>query len=146
MISDNSYAQKFVGTQQNFNFIISTSLALLFLFFSFGKAFCYNIYMNGLEPIIQIISILVFISGGITFFFKTGGYKTNIDTKLTELENDNQETKNAIKEIRQEISTIKAENAKVINTLTITLAEIKSKLELLIDYSGIVNGRNRNKK
>lgn len=146
MMSGNSYAQKFVGTQQKFSFIISPSLALLFLFFSFCKAFCYNIYMNGLEPIIQIISILVFISGGITFFFKTGGYKTNIDTKLTELENDNQETKNAIKEIRQEISTIKAENAKVINTLTITLAEIKSKLELLIDYSGIINGRSRNKK
>ena len=87
--------------------------------------------MNGLEPIIQIISILVFISGGITFFFKTGGYKTNIDTKLTELENDNKDQKDAIKEIRQEINTIKSENAKVITTLNITLAEIKSKLEII---------------
>lgn len=101
--------------------------------------------MNGLEPVIQIISILVFISGGVTFFFKTGGYKTNVDTKLSELENDIIEQKTAIKELRQEISTIKSENAKVITTLNITLAEIKSKLELLINYSGIMNGNNRDK-
>lgn len=102
--------------------------------------------MNNLEQILQIISILVFISGGITFFFKTGGYKTNIDSQLLELQKDTEENKEAIKEIKQEIDIIKTENAKVITNLNSALAEIKAKLEFLVQCSGVFNGNNRNKK
>lgn len=102
--------------------------------------------MNGLEPVIQIISILVFLGGGITFFFKTGGYKTNIDAKLSELQKDTEENKNSIKEIQREINTMKAETNKVITQLNSNLSEIKAKLEVLVQYSGMFNGNNQNKK
>ena len=102
--------------------------------------------MNGLEPILQIISIIVFVTGGITFFFKTGGYKTNIDTQLLELQKDTEENKSDIKEIKQEISVMKAETNKVISNLNSNLAAIQSKLDLLVQYSGMFNGNNKNKK
>lgn len=102
--------------------------------------------MSGLELILQIISIIVFITGGITFFFKTGGYKTTIDTQLQKLQQETEENREAIKEIKQEISVMKAETNKVITNLNNTLTEIKTKLELLIQYSGIFNGNNKNKK
>lgn len=102
--------------------------------------------MWNLENIIQIISIFVFFSGGFTFFFKTGGYKSNLDTKLLELQNDIEENKQAIKELKQDVESMKSENAKVINTLNSTLSEIKAKIELLVQYSGIFNGNNGNKK
>jgi uncharacterized protein YlxW (UPF0749 family) len=102
--------------------------------------------MDNLEYIIQIISIVVFISGGITFFFKTGEYKTTIDSQLAELRKDTEENEKSIKELKQEIEIMKSENAKVITTLNSTLAEIKAKLELLVQYSGIFNGNNTTKK
>lgn len=102
--------------------------------------------MNNIELILQIISILVFISGGITFFFKTGSYKTNVDSQIAELQKDTKENEIAIKEIKQEIDIMKSENAKVITNLNSTLAEIKAKLELLVQYSGMFNGNNRDKK
>ena len=68
--------------------------------------------MNGLEIIIQIISILVFLGGGITFFFKTGGYKTTVDTQLLELQKDTEENKKSIDDIRKEISLMKSETNK----------------------------------
>lgn len=102
--------------------------------------------MENLEQIIQIISILIFISGGLTFFFKTGGYKTNIDTQLATLRKENEENKMDIKEIKQEMSIMKAENNKIITNLNNNLTEIKTKLELLIEYSGMFNGDIRNKK
>ena len=41
---------------------------------------------------------------------------------------------------------MKTETGKIITTLNSTLAEIKAKLELLVQYSGILNGNNTNKK
>lgn len=102
--------------------------------------------MINIELILQIISIIVFITGGITFFFKTGGYKNNIDTKLVDLQKDTDENKNDIKEIKNEISAMKADTNKVISNLNTNLAEIKAKLELLVQYSGIFNGSKNNKK
>ena len=102
--------------------------------------------MNGLEPILQIISIIVFISGGITFFFKTGSYKTTIDSQLAELQKDTLKNEKAIEEIKKDIEIMKDENSKVITNLNSTLAEIKAKLELLVQYSGIFNASNRNQK
>ena len=102
--------------------------------------------MSGLEQIVQIISIIVFLSGGVTFFFKTGGYKTNIDAQLAELQKDTEENKISIKELKQEISTMKAETNKIITNLNNTLTEIKTKLELLVQYSGMFNGNNKTKK
>lgn len=102
--------------------------------------------MDNLEQIIQVISILVFLGGGVTFFFKTGSYKTNIDTKLAELQKDTEENKNAIKDMQKDIDSMKTETNKVIATLNSTLAEIKAKLELLVQYSGMFNGINKNQK
>ena len=102
--------------------------------------------MESLEPLIQIISIIVFISGGVTFFFKTGGYKTTVDTRLTELQKDTEENKESIKEIKNEISTMKADTNKVISNLNANLAEIKAQLSLLLQCSGMLNGNNQNKK
>lgn len=102
--------------------------------------------MNGLETVLQIISIVVFLGGGITFFFKTGGYKTTIDTQLAELKKDTEENKSAIEDIRKEIGAMKSETNKVMADLNSNFAEIKAKLELLIQYSGMFNGNNRTKK
>ena len=102
--------------------------------------------MESLEPLIQIISIIVFISGGVTFFFKTGGYKTTVDTRLIELQKDTEENKNDIKDIKSEISSMKAETNKVISNLNANLAEIKAQLSLLLQCSGLLNGNNQNKK
>lgn len=101
--------------------------------------------MGNLEQIIQIISILVFLGGGITFFFKTGGYKTTVDTQLIELRKDTEENKADIKEIKNEISNMKTETNKVITNLNSNLSEIKARLDLLVQYSGILNGNIKNK-
>lgn len=93
-----------------------------------------------LETVIQIISIVVFITGGVTFFFRTGGYKTNIDTQLIELKEDTEENKAAIKDIQKDIEIMKLESNKTIGELNNTLTEIKTKLELLVQYSGMFNG------
>ena len=102
--------------------------------------------MESLENIVQIISILVFVTGGITFFFKTGRYKTNIDTKLNELQKDIEENKLTIKEMQIKINNMQDENNKIITNLNSSLVEIKAKLEFLVKCSGMFDGNNRNKK
>ena len=102
--------------------------------------------MGSLENIVQIISILVFVTGGLTFFFKTGGYKTNVDTKLSELQKDVEENKMSIKEMQIKINNMQDENNKIITNLNSSLAEIKAKLEFLVKCSGMFDGSNRNKK
>lgn len=101
---------------------------------------------SNLEIILQIISIIVFLGGGITFFFKTGEYKTSVDSKLSILEKETVENKKAIEELRKDFSNMKNENSKVITSLNNNLIEIKTKLESLIQYSGIFNGSKRNQK
>lgn len=95
-----------------------------------------------LEIIVQIISIFVFLGGGIAFFFKTGGYKSNIDTQLVELKEDTEENKQAIKEIQKDMEMMKLESNKMVANLNSSLAEIKTKLEMLVQYSGMFNNVN----
>lgn len=92
--------------------------------------------MNNLEQVLQVISIIVFISGGITFFFKTGSYKTTIDKDIKALQDDIKELKDENEDIKDDIEKMKSENSKVIANLDKTLTEIKTKLELLIQFSG----------
>lgn len=91
--------------------------------------------MDNLETILQIISIIVFITGGLTFFFKTGSYKTNVDTKLQSLDEDVKENKKEIEELRDDFEKTKAEHNVVTSRLETLLIEVKTKLELLMQFS-----------
>ena len=95
--------------------------------------------MNNLEPILQIISIIVFISGGITFFFKTGEYKTTIDNQLKTLAKEIEKNAKEIEEIKTDIDKTKTDNIAVTSRLEALLIEVKTKLELLMQFSGWKN-------
>jgi len=91
--------------------------------------------MDNLETVLQIISIIVFITGGLTFFFKTGSYKTNVDTKLQSLDEDVKENKKEIEDLRDDFEKTKTEHNIVTSRLETLLIEVKTKLELLMQFS-----------
>lgn len=101
--------------------------------------------MDNLEPVLQIISIIVFITGGITFFFKTGSYKTTVDTQLKNLEEDVKENKTEIEELKDDFDKMKTENTMTTSRLETLLIEVKTKLELLMQFSNWNNKDERDK-
>lgn len=90
-----------------------------------------------LEKVLQIISIIVFMAGGLTFFFKTGSYKTNVDTKLQSLDEDIKENKKEIDELKKEVEKMKNDQTIETSRLETLLIEVKTKLELLMQFSGL---------
>ena len=102
--------------------------------------------MNGLEIVLQIISILIFLGGGITFFFKTGSYKSAVDNQIHTLQEDVVENKNELKELKEDFEKIKIESNRVTSHLETLLIEVKTKLELLMQFSSWNKGNERNKK
>lgn len=97
-----------------------------------------------LEKWLQIISIIMFMAGGLAFFFKSGGYKTNVDTKLQSLDEDVKENKKDIEELRDDFEKMKTEQSVETSRLETLLIEVKTKLELLMQFSGLFNKDEKN--
>lgn len=92
-----------------------------------------------LEQTIQIISIITFVISTIAFFIKLGQYKTVIDTKIATLNEDTLENKQEIKNLKQEFNELKTNNAQTTSRLEALLIEVKTKLEVLMQLSGLFN-------
>ena len=91
-----------------------------------------------LEQVIQIISIIVFISTAIGFFIKIGEYKSIINTRLEVVEDDIQELKQEQKEIKNNLEKIESKTNQVTSNLETLLIEVKTKIEFLMQYQGIL--------
>lgn len=85
-----------------------------------------------LEQVIQITSIITFISMAVIFFVKIGEYKSLINNKIEVLENDVNECKNDIKDLQHKIENLETNNSQFMSLLI----EVKTKLELLIQATG----------
>lgn len=92
-----------------------------------------------LEQTIQVISIITFVISTIAFFIKLGQYKTVIDTKIATLNEDTLENKQEIKNLKQEFNELKTNNAQTTSRLEALLIEVKTKLEVLMQLSGLFN-------
>ena len=99
-----------------------------------------------LEQIIQIISIVIFLSTAIGFFIKIGEYKSIINTRLAVVEEDIKELKQGQKEFQLNLDKIENKNNSVTTKLETLLIEVKTKVELLVSYSGLVGHDERPKK
>jgi len=92
-----------------------------------------------LEQIIQITVILTFIASIVCFFVKLGEYKSLINTDIKSVQNDVKELQHEIEEIKEEVNKIKDETNQVTKNLETLLIEVKTKVDLLIQGSGIFN-------
>lgn len=95
-----------------------------------------------LELIIQIIGIVGFFSGAIMFFVKTGEYKTNIDKDIKLLQSDVDENKKEIKNLHKEFEKLREESNQKTARFESLLIEVKTKIELFMQMSGIFNNKN----
>lgn len=98
-----------------------------------------------LEQIIQITVIITFIASIVCFFVKLGEYKTLINTDIQSLKEDVKELKNEVDETKEELNKIKRDTTQVTSKLETLLIEVKTKVELLVQYSGILEGHERPK-
>lgn len=92
-----------------------------------------------LEQTIQIISIITFVISTIAFFIKLGQYKTVIDTKIAALNEDTIENKQELKNLKKEFNELKTNNAQTTSRLETLLIEVKTKLEVIMQLSGLFN-------
>ena len=90
-----------------------------------------------LEDIIQILSILAFIGCAIKFFVQTGQYKAIIEVKMTALEEDIKELKTANTKLEEEVGKLKLNTNTSIARMEALLVEVKTKLELIIQFVGL---------
>lgn len=100
------------------------------------------LYNRSMNNIGEYIALIGFIGGLVAFFVKTGEYKNNLNAKIEAQEKEIETINKEIKEIK--ISVEKNENN--MSKLETMLIEIKTKLELVLQYSGMFNGREKNKK
>ena len=98
--------------------------------------------MENLEQILQIISIIAFIAAAIKFFVTIGEYKTIINTKIETIQKDIEELKNANTNLENDVEKLKTETSVSITRMESLLIEVKTKLELLIQFAGF--GENGN--
>ena len=99
-----------------------------------------------MEQAVQITVIITFITSTIVFFIKLGEYKSIINSDIETLKKDVDELKKNIEEMEDELKNMKSETNKITSNLEAMLIEIRTKLELLIQYSGMFNGSENNKK
>ena len=100
--------------------------------------------MGTLEQIIQVISIIVFISTAITFFVKVGEYKSVINTKIEELEKDIKELKDTNAGLKKEIEKLKNDTNNTINRIETLLIRVETKMELFMQMQGYgENGKSK---
>ena len=92
-----------------------------------------------LEQIIQVTVIVTFIASIICFFIKLGEYKSLINTDIKTVQEDVKSLQTEVKEIKEEVDKIKEDTNKVTTNLETLLIEVKTKVDLLIQCSGIFN-------
>lgn len=97
-----------------------------------------------LEQIIQIISILGFFAGGIIFLVNTGSYKKGIEKDIDVLKAEVDENKKEIKLLHEEVEKLRDESTRNTNRFEALLIEVKTKLELFMQMSGVFNKENNN--
>ena len=95
-----------------------------------------------LEQVIQIISIVIFLSTAIGFFIKIGEYKSIINTRLSVVEEDIKDLKQEQKEIKDNLDKIENKTNQVTSKLETLLIEVKTKIELLMQFQGIITDNN----
>lgn len=97
-----------------------------------------------LEQIIQITVIVTFIASIVVFFVKLGEYKSLINTNIRDVQTDIKDLQHEIDEIKEEIDKIKDDTNKITKNLETLLIEVKTKVDLLIQGSGIfINERTK---
>lgn len=98
-----------------------------------------------LEQVIQITVIITFIASIVCFFVKLGEYKSLINTDIKTLQEDVKDLKSDAKDTKKELEKIKRDTTAVTSNLETLLIEVKTKVELLVQCSGILEGHERPK-
>jgi len=99
-----------------------------------------------MEQAVQITVIITFIVSTVVFFIKLGEYKSIINSDIETLKRDVENLKKDVEKVEDDLENIQLETNKVTSNLESMLIEIRTKLELLIQYSGMFNGSENNKK
>ena len=99
-----------------------------------------------LEEIIQLIAIFSFFSGAVVFFVKTGEYKNGVEKDIKMMKEDIANNEIAIKELSKKHNEMKSETNRVTSNLEALLIEVKTKIDLFMSISGIVNEKHGNNK
>ena len=98
-----------------------------------------------MEQIIQIIVIITFIGSTIAFFVKLGEYKSIINTDIESVKKEIGKINSDIKNFEKDLEEIKTKTNETTSKLETVLVEIKTKLELFMQYSGMFDGHKNNK-
>ena len=98
-----------------------------------------------LEQIIQITVIITFIASIVCFFVKLGEYKSLINTDIQALKDDVKELKDDVDDTKAELEKIKSDTTQVTSKLETLLIEVKTKVELLVQCSGVFDKHERPK-
>lgn len=93
--------------------------------------------MDYLGQILQIITIIAFVGTAIKFFVTIGEYKAIINTKIESIERELKELKNDYEKLESQVSQLKTETNGSISRMETLLIEVKTKLELLMQMSGM---------
>lgn len=92
-----------------------------------------------LEQIIQITVILTFIASIVCFFIKLGEYKSLVNTDIKTVQEDLKTLQDEVKDMKDEVDKIKEDTNKVTSNLEALLIELRTKVDFLIQGSGIFN-------
>lgn len=94
-----------------------------------------------LEEIIQITAIFTFIVSIVVFFVKLGEYKSAVNIDILSVKDDVKDLQHQIDEMTEEIDKIKDDTNITTKNLETLLIEVKTKVDLLIQGSGMFNER-----
>lgn len=72
----------------------------------------------------------------------TGSYKKGIEKDIDVLKKEVDENKNEIQKLREEVDKLRDEGTKNTNRFEALLIEVKTKLELFMQMSGVFNNNN----
>lgn len=93
--------------------------------------------MENLEQILQIISIIAFVAAAIKFFVTIGEYKTIINSKIEVIQQDILELKKANADLEKDIDKLKNDTNTSISRMEALLIEVKTRLDLIVQFTGI---------
>ena len=93
--------------------------------------------MENLGQILQITTLIAFVGTAIKFFVTIGEYKAIINTKIEGIEKELKGLKKENEKLEQEVSQLKADTNGSISRMEALLIEVKTKLELLMQMSGM---------
>lgn len=96
---------------------------------------------NSLEQVIQITVLITFIASIICFFVKLGEYKGLINNDILTLKKDVEENKVGIKELHTDFEKLKNESNQNTTRFESLLMEVKVKLDVLMNVTGILKNK-----